>query len=278
MPGSPRNLRTLTADSAEASSPRLREYIYLIIDRINYMALYQDSDISIYFGDCSDNLFISEQAYIEFQNTQNILTLEPFSKLQQSMNMHALCFPHQVHCTTGYAIDKYNLTTIKPFSLQGDYLITNLPGVGLGILTADCLPVLLYDPEHKAIAAIHAGWRGSVAGIVLSALDHMAKVFSTKPNNVRAFFGPAAGKCCYKVGTDLIQAIKKNPDEVLSMHNNEYFFDLPGYNRLLLEQAGLQPTACSNTFAQCTICNHQYWSYRRQQKKAGRQMTIICLK
>jgi hypothetical protein len=242
------------------------------------MALYQDSDISIYFGDYSDNLFMSEQSYIYFQNAQNILTLEPFSKLQQIMNVHTLCFPRQIHCATGYAIDEYNITTIKPFSLPGDYLITRLPGVGLGILTADCLPLLLYDTKNKAIAAIHAGWRGAVAGIVLSALEHMAKVFGTEPGNIRAFFGPSAGKCCYSVGTDLVQAIKGNQDQVLTVRNNERYFDLPKYNRLLLEQIGLQLAACCDTFAQCTICNHQYWSYRRQQKDAGRQMTVISLK
>lgn len=221
---------------------------------------------------------MSEQSYLDFQNAPNILAVEPFRKLQQHMPIKALFFPRQTHSTTGYEITEHNLVDCKPFSLQGDYLITNISGIGLGILTADCLPILLYDPKHKAIAAIHAGWRGAVAGIALSALEHMAKVFGTKPAEIHVYFGPAAGKCCYKVGPDLIQAIKENQDQVLIMHNNEYFFDLPKYNRLLLEQAGLQLAACCDAFAQCTICNHQYWSYRRQQKDAGRQMTVICLK
>lgn len=242
------------------------------------MPIYQDSELSIYFGDCSDNLFMSEQSFFDFQNASNILALEPFSKLQQSMNIQHLCFPRQIHCTTGHLIDENNFATYQAFSLQGDYLITKLPCVGLGILTADCLPVLLHDAEHQAIAAIHAGWRGSVAGIVVTALEHMSKAFGTEPTHVRAYFGPAAGKCCYSVGPDLIKSITENHDRVITVRNAEHYFDLQTYNRLLLEQAGVKSESCCDAFDNCTICNHQYWSYRRQQKDAGRQMTVICLK
>jgi YfiH family protein len=241
------------------------------------MPTYDDSAISIYFGDCSDNIFMSEQSYSDFQNMPNLLAIKPFEQLQQNLSLQGLCFPGQIHSTAGHVIDEHNLSTSKPFSLQGDYLLTNVAGVGLGILTADCLPVLLHDPVHKAIAAIHAGWRGTVAGIVVKALEHMTNVFGTEQKAVRAFFGPSAKQCCYKVGPDLIQAITPHNTPALTVRNNEYYFDLPAYNKMLLEHAGISPSSCYDTFAQCTICNHQYWSYRRQQKEAGRQMTVICL-
>jgi YfiH family protein len=241
------------------------------------MQLYNAKGVSIYFGDSSDQLFMNDDTYNTFQHTPSLLKLEPFSHLAATMPMAAIQFPRQVHGAEGFIVGTQTNTAVKPFSIQSDYIITNSPNIGIGILTADCLPILFYDPQHEAVAAVHAGWRGSVAGIAIKALKHMVHAFSTDPSHMRVFFGPAAGQCCYSVGNELIQAVNPYAKQVLQTRNNTNYFDLPGYNRLLLEHAGVPPTAFCNEFAQCTICNKQFWSYRRQQQNAGRQMTVICL-
>jgi len=241
------------------------------------MPILNNNDISIYFGDSSDQLFMSDKTYDTFQNAPELLNIEPFSPLRSMLGVERILFPRQVHGRSGILVDAQTLLTTKPFSIQADYLITNLPGIGIGVLTADCLPILLHDTANQAIAVIHAGWRGSVAGIATKALNHMHSAFATSPANVHVFFGPSAGQCCYSVGPELIEAVKPYPDQVLTSRSNQTFFDLAGYNRFLLENAGVLPSAFCNDYVQCTICHDQFWSYRRQNKLAGRQMTVISL-
>lgn len=239
------------------------------------MSTYIDKEIAIYFGDSSDQLFMSDSAYDSFKSAPELLDIKPFSRLRTIMDIEHIIFPKQVHGTSGFLVDAQTISTIKPFFIESDYLITNMPSVGLGVLTADCLPILLHDTVKQAVAAIHAGWRGSVAGIAAKALEHMKRAFDTKPTDVRVFFGSFACQCCYSVGPEIIQAVKPYQDQVLETRNNQIFFDLAGYNRLLLETAGVPSSAFCTKHAQCTICHDQFWSYRRQQKAAGRQMTVI---
>ena len=236
------------------------------------MALYNDNNIAIYLGDASDRLFMSDESYDSLKKAADLLAIEPFSQLRRITQINSIVFPRQVHGTAGFIVDT---NSIKPFAIESDYSITNRRTIGIGILTADCLPILLHDRVNQAIAAIHAGWRGSVAGIAIKALEHMKTSFGTQPIHVRAFFGPCAGQCCYSVGPEVIQSVKPYQDQVLEPRGNQTYFDLIAYNRLLLEHAGL--TAFCTDFAQCTICHPQFCSYRRQQKASGRQMTVINL-
>lgn len=242
------------------------------------MFVYNNKSICIYFGDDSDKLFLDNQTYATLEAEPQLLEIYPFSQLHCIKQINNVYFPRQTHGTSGFAIDNKTINTIRSFSLQGDYTITNTPGIGLGVLTADCLPVLLHDKKNQAIAAIHAGWRGTVANIVIKAIDHMALAFGTIPADVSVFFGPAAGQCCYSVGQEVVEAVAPYRDLVLRKRDDEFFFDLQEYNRILLQNAHVPKASFHNRFAQCTICNKQFCSYRRQQQAAGRQMTVICLK
>ena len=86
---------------------------------------------------------------------------------------------------------------------ETDALVTNTPGVYLCVTVADCVPILIHDPGHRAVAAVHAGWRGSAAGILLHALNLMRSAFGTNPGDLRAYIGPSAGGCCYEVGAEV---------------------------------------------------------------------------
>src|ERR1039458_2297961 len=83
---------------------------------------------------------------------------------------------------------------------EGDGMITNLADIPLMVLVADCLPVLFYDPTHKAVGLAHAGWRGTVSHVSAKTLLAMGEAFGTKPEDVRALLGPCIGSCCYEVG------------------------------------------------------------------------------
>lgn len=242
------------------------------------MALYCDEHITIYFGDSSDQLDVSSTTYDQYHTQKQLITIKPFSSLQAVMEINHLVFPKQVHGKQGIVIDNSTLHAINPFEVDGDYIVTNIPHTGLGILTADCLPIILYDIKNHAIAAIHAGWRSSVQKIVVHATQHMHTLYRTDPTNIRVFFGPCAHTCCYSVGPDVMQAVTPHQNKVIRIENNQRYLDLIHYNKLLLEYEGIPSEAFCSDYTQCTICNPLFWSYRRQQKRAGRQMTVVSLR
>jgi hypothetical protein len=149
---------------------------------------------------------------------------------------------------------------------EGDALITNRPGVALSIRTADCFPILLADPEHRAVAAIHAGWRGTEQGIVGRAIDAMCSDFDTSPGQIAAAIGPGIGACCYEVGEDVAQRFGLKGAGHL---------DLAAINREQLTRAGV-PASRIDTLAHCTRCESAlFHSYRRDREQAGRMISFI---
>lgn len=143
---------------------------------------------------------------------------------------------------------------------EGDALITDEPGLLLTIRTADCVPILLADPVRRVVAAIHAGWRGTVAGILTQTLGQMTAHYETKPTDVVAAIGPAIGPCCFEVGAEV-------PLPVV-----ERRADLWAANREQLEKAGVGRIWMAE---RCTMCEPElFYSYRRA-KDVGRMVTAI---
>lgn len=145
---------------------------------------------------------------------------------------------------------------------EGDALIATEAGVPVSIRTADCLPILLADPRTGIVAAVHAGWRGTAAGIAALAVQRMG----SRPRDLYAAIGPGIGKCCYEVGMDVaLQLGEQHAGRV----------DLADHNRRQLEAAGLHP-ANIDMLALCTYCERdQFWSYRREGERAGRMISYI---
>ena len=151
-------------------------------------------------------------------------------------------------------------------ALVGDALVTNQPGLALPIRTADCVPILLADTRNHAIAAIHAGWRGSAARIAEAAIKRMRAEFGTEPTGVLAALGPAIGVCCYSVGEEVARQFG---------YRRAMNLDLAEENRKQLLAAGV-PEAGIETLAICTRCDSQrFHSYRRDREDAGRQISFI---
>jgi YfiH family protein len=180
-----------------------------------------------------------------------------------------LAVPFQCHSPTVLRVDR-----------SGEYdacdaLITNQKNVALAVLVADCVPLLLFDPIHSALGAVHAGWRGTVDKIVPRTVEKMKVEYQTNPKQLKAFIGPSAGKCCYEIGEEVavMFGIK-----IVSYEKKRYFLDLKEENRSQLQQQGV-PRGNIETSGSCTICeNHVFHSYRRDGKSAGRMMAVICLR
>ena len=148
---------------------------------------------------------------------------------------------------------------------EGDALVTKCTGVPVSVRTADCYPILLVDIATRAIAAVHAGWRGTSAEIVKAALREM----NADPRNVRAAIGPGIGKCCYRVGADVAQRFG---------HAEACCIDLAAANRRQLLSAGVSETHI-DVIARCTFCNaEQFHSFRRDKEQAGRMISYIAVK
>jgi polyphenol oxidase len=186
---------------------------------------------------------------------------------------------------------------------RGDAAVTNRSGLLLAIQTADCVPILLVDPEHRAIAAVHAGWRGTLARIVEKAIGRMQMEFGSKPERLLAAVGPAIGGCCYEVGTEVAAVFsaqfanaaeffdelrtgdEPNPLQWLNMmppgHQpapKKVLLDLRKANRAQLVSAGL---AEKNIFVSelCTACRRDLlFSYRKEGANSGRMMAVMGIK
>jgi YfiH family protein len=154
----------------------------------------------------------------------------------------------------------------------GDGLITNEPGVVVGIRTADCVPVLLADPSTHAVAAVHAGWRGSAQNIVSAAVDELVTRFGTHAQDLHAAIGPGIGVCCYEVSPDVAQQfgpwIPEYSGALAPMR-----IDLARVNAIQLARAGVTNIW---TAGECTFCSaDRYFSFRRERQHAGRMMSFI---
>lgn len=188
-----------------------------------------------------------------------------------------LVIPKQVHGT------EVGIITSEPQSLDGlDALVTNERGYCLCVSTADCVPVLLYDPVHKAVAAVHAGWRGTVARIVQRTLEVMKATYASEPKDVIACIGPSISVDVFEVGTEVYDAFRDagfNLEKVAYWHTKmeKWHIDLWEANRWLLTEAGVLYRNIE-VAEMCTyMCEEQFFSARRLGIQSGRILSGIML-
>ena len=158
---------------------------------------------------------------------------------------------------------------------RGDALWTDQAGLALSVITADCVPLLLAAPGHGRVAAVHAGWRGIVAGVVERVVDALG----VPPNELDAWIGPAIGVCCYEVGEDVAErVVEATGPEVVAPGRRlgpgrRPHLDLPGAARHQLTRAGVP---APRVVVRCTRCDgDRLWSYRREGRGAGRNVAYI---
>ncbi len=164
-----------------------------------------------------------------------------------------------------------------PASLWGDGLVTDQAGVLLGIQTADCLPILIADRKIRAVGALHAGWRGTLKGVVQNGVMLMKKEFGSDPEDLTAAIGPGIGSCCFAVGAEVrkLFAARYSYADELFRADSKLHLDLVEANRRQLIDAGLVSGAIFSLDA-CTNCHpERFFSYRAEQGKTGRMMAVI---
>ena len=153
-----------------------------------------------------------------------------------------------------------------------DILVTTTPGLALAVAAADCLPILYSAPG--AVAAAHAGWRGTADGAPEAALSAVCTAGGVTPDTVGIHFGPGIRGCCYQVGPDVAARF---PAEALRRDGDSVWLDLPTAARIHLLAAGAKADAVHDTGA-CTACNpHWYYSHRRDHGTTGRHWGLIAL-
>jgi YfiH family protein len=158
---------------------------------------------------------------------------------------------------------------------EADAATADAPGLLLGIETADCLPVLIVDPRRKAVAAAHAGWRGTVAGVTTRAVEAL-QADGSQPADLVAALGPGIGPCCYEVGEELRDAFGPQGAPFFRPGTRgRPHLDVRAANRRQLERAGLRPDRIASV-DECTYCRADlYHSYRRDGRGAGRMLSVI---
>ena len=200
------------------------------------------------------------------------------------IDMSRLARTKQVH---GNAVRTVTAADVLPLDrevpYEADGLVTDEPGLALICYTADCVPVLLCDDAHGVIAAVHCGWRSSVADILGKAMEAMAAL-GAEPETTAAAIGPAIARCCFEVGGEVIEAVERylggDASEFYAPaegREGKYFLDLKAANARRLRQLGV-PAEAVAVSGDCTFClPDKYWSHRFTKGRRGAQGALIAL-
>lgn len=158
---------------------------------------------------------------------------------------------------------------------ESDGMITNVPGIVLCTLLADCCGILLYDERNKAIGAIHSGWRGTHLEISIKAIDLMKQEFGTRPDEVRVYLSPCASGEKYEVQSDVARLFETG---ITQKDETHFLFDnRECINNQLIKQAGLLPGNITIS-KECSISDNRFHSFRRDSANSGRMSAFICMK
>ncbi|MGH9584990.1 MAG: peptidoglycan editing factor PgeF [Bryobacteraceae bacterium] len=165
-----------------------------------------------------------------------------------------------------------NANGVKDGEREGDALITDCIGRSIGVRTADCVPILALDCRNRAIAAVHAGWRGTAEEIAKRTVEWMRAEFQSDPRDLYIAIGPCIRVCCYEVGEEVASRFEaQSPASETAKRN----IDLPGTNRRQMQQAGVNPERIFDC-GLCTACEGaQFFSYRREPANPGRMVAAI---
>lgn len=159
-------------------------------------------------------------------------------------------------------------------ALEADAIITDIRGIAIGVLTADCVPILLFDRENKVMAAVHAGWKGTAQRIARKTVLKMTERFGSRPEGIIAAVGPSIGPCCYRVDDDVVTAVGCM-DQAAIPRESGWHLDLPKANLIQLQEAGVKDVDVSGI---CTSCRTDlFFSHRREKGRSGRQLSFISL-
>ena len=189
----------------------------------------------------------------------------------------------QVHGNNVMIVDANNARPAYGYGTlyEADGYVTSTPGVPLVVFTADCIPLLLADEKNRVVAAVHSGWRSTVADIEKVAVEKMLECGAEK-EQIRACIGPAIGKCCFEVGSEVIEAANTllctdECDFYILKENGKYMLDLKGVLKKCLLRTGISEDHVE-VIEDCTMClPERYWSHRYTNGNRGSQAAVIMI-
>ena len=209
--------------------------------------------------------------------------VEAFTTRRDSILPYPVIQGHQVHGSRIAIIDRSDLTRED---LEGyDAFVTDLPGVAIGVRTADCVPVLLYDPVHRVIAAVHSGWKGTVLKISESTISLMEERFGSLPADLQVVIGPAIGPESFQVGEEVVEKFHDAGFPMPKIWSFQgtgdgspmsggHHIDLFQANRWILEACGIRPENI-RVHSLDTYQDPSFFSARREGVQCGRNINAI---
>lgn len=214
-------------------------------------------------------IFSTASGDLNFNKNFNV-GLENIYKLKEWFNLREIGFLNQIHSDLIYNYDGE--------VHEGDALITDKKNVALGVFTADCVPILLYDKVNGIIAAVHSGWKGTLLDICGKTVSKMKQEYGVKAEDLIVYIGPHNKECCYEVGQDVVDKFLKKPSyEKLSIINNGKLNLEKCIINALIEKGVSEDNI--NTLNICTYCSKEekLYSYRKNGESKGRLFSFIFL-
>ncbi len=214
---------------------------------------------------------------LSFHTGEEAKVLENRNQLRHFLKARTLTIPKQCH---GIAIAQITESNSDQIPVDTDALITNVPGLAIGVLSADCVPILFFDPVRQALGAAHAGWKGTVAGIAAATVEKMNLAYGSKPEDIIVCIGPSISQIHFEVGEEVAERFKElELGACISQSDGtKPHIDLWMANRLLLRKSGI---AESNIHT-ATMCTYehtdQFYSARGEGFETGRFGAFILLK
>ena len=247
--------------------------------------LKQEKDILHYItsrqGGVSEGIYSTfNQSYTAGDFKEHVIENRRRLARELEITTGMLLFPGQTHTAHVKVIRSYE--ELKDRITETDGLVTDLPEICVSVLTADCVPLLLYDPQKKVVAAVHAGWRGTAQSITLEAVDVMKEQFGCNPANILAGIGPSIGPENYEVGQNVVRAVYENPyihneSVIKEKSNRKALFNLWESNRQQLLIGGLKNENIEQAGI-CTLESHKtFFSSRKLGNPCGRSAAGLML-
>ena len=238
------------------------------------MKLHQGKNFSIYFGDQEQSVSLVEIAAQQ--------TTQALKNITQELKIDQIALLAQNHGVQGLHIaDSDNQNYL--FSVAGDYLITQKKYCGIGVVTADCLPIVIYNPINHVAGIVHAGWKGLLGGVFQVAAHEMVEKLGSKLEDLQIYLGPAARPCCYEVQQEFVDRVSLSilddvyDNQFFVVKNGKTFFDATVYLHVIARNIGIKQENIYTRYNVCTICTLSFCSYRKQKDRARRQVTMISL-
>lgn len=232
------------------------------LDKSYKFIRYQVGNAEIYFSTAEGGLNFNKNTIEGLNNLDN---------LKNWFHLKEVGYLNQIHSDTVCIYDG----SIN----EGDALITDRKNVAIGVFTADCVPIIIYDEGRGVIAAVHSGWKGTLASITIKTIEAMQKSYDTQLKDVSIFIGPHNMKCCYEVGEELIDKFKKSKKQ--GKFNIFNSINLSMQDCIVNELMGIGlDTNQIHLANMCTFCNEDLdlFSYRKVPNKEGRMFSFIVLK